>query len=140
PNKIAFFGLIIIRQQNDMKNKHVLKISTLFGAGLMVTVAAAQNTATIEGTTPLGSTGEYRTWSVGVNAGVLNQTNILGFNRAGFDKLEHNLGYSAYIKKQLSPSFGLKAQYLGGKVGGTNEASASAMPGTVAAYETNIPW
>ncbi|NGM62960.1 OmpA family protein [Sphingobacterium sp. SGG-5] len=112
----------------------------LLGAGLIATTAFAQNTATIEGTTPLGSTGEYRTWSIGVNAGVLNQTNILGFNRAGFDKLDHNLGYSAYIKKQLSPSFGLKAQYLGGKVGGTNEANASATPGTVAAFETNVPW
>ncbi|WP_240903218.1 OmpA family protein [Sphingobacterium sp. SGG-5] len=123
-----------------MENKHVLKISMLLGAGLIATTAFAQNTATIEGTTPLGSTGEYRTWSIGVNAGVLNQTNILGFNRAGFDKLDHNLGYSAYIKKQLSPSFGLKAQYLGGKVGGTNEANASATPGTVAAFETNVPW
>ncbi len=116
-----------------MENKHLLKISMLFGAGLFAISVFAQNTTTIEGTTPLGSTAEYRTWSIGVNAGVLNQSNILGFNRAGFDKLDHNLGYSAYIKKQLSPSFGLKAQYLGGKVGGTNETTASA-------YETNIPW
>ncbi len=116
-----------------MKNKHLLKISMLFGAGLVSATTFAQNTATIDGTTPLGSSSEYRTWSVGINAGVLNQSNILGFNREGFDKLEHNVGYSAYIKKQISPSFGLKAQYLGGKVAGKNEDNGSS-------FETKTPW
>ncbi|NGF58100.1 OmpA family protein [Parapedobacter sp. SGR-10] len=116
-----------------MKNKHLLKISMLFGAGLVSATTFAQNTATIDGTTPLGSSSGYRTWSVGINAGVLNQSNILGFNREGFDKLEHNVGYSAYIKKQISPSFGLKAQYLGGKVAGKNEDNGSS-------FETKTPW
>ncbi len=123
-----------------MENKHLLKIGMLLGAGLIATTTFAQNTTTIAGTTPLGATSDYRTWSVGINAGLLNQSNIFGFNRAGFDKLEHKLGYSAYIKKQISPSFGLKAQYLGGKVGGTNESNVSAIPGTVYEYETNVPW
>ncbi len=116
-----------------MKNKNLLKISMLLGVGLVSTATLAQNTATIEGTTPLGATSEYRTWSIGINAGVLNQSNILGFDRDGFDKLEHNLGYSAYIKKQISPSFGLKAQYMGGKVAGKNETAGSS-------FATKAPW
>lgn len=114
----------------------------LIAAGMITTASFAQerNKTSIEGTSPLGSTSEYRTWSVGINAGLLNQSNIFGFNRDGFDKLNHNLGYSAYIKKQISPSFGLKAQYMGGKVGGVNENEISALPGTVAEFETEMPW
>ncbi|WKK59268.1 MULTISPECIES: OmpA family protein [unclassified Sphingobacterium] len=121
-----------------MKTNYLKKASLFAVAGLITSTAfAQQNTTTVEGTTPLGSSSEYRTWSIGVNAGLLNQSNIFGFNRAGFDKLDHNVGYSAYIKKQISPSFGLKAQYLGGKVSGTNEDAAA---GTVSAFETKMPW
>ncbi|MGN0001889.1 MAG: OmpA family protein [Sphingobacterium composti] len=113
------------------------KISLALATGLFTTVAFAQiSHPTIEGTTPFSPSSEYKTWSIGLNAGVLNQSNILGFNRAGFDKLDHNLGYSAYIKKHISPAFGLKAQYLGGKVSGTNE---NAVP-TEISYEAKMPW
>ncbi len=107
-------------------------------AGLISAASFAQtNQSSVEGTTLLGPTSEYRTWSIGINAGVLNQSNILGFNRDGFDKLNHNLGYSAYIKKQISPSFGLKAQYLGGKVGGVNENASATQ---LSEFETKTPW
>jgi OOP family OmpA-OmpF porin len=120
-----------------MKLKNLQKLGLLVATGLISTVGMAQerNNATVDGTRVLGPTSDYRTWSIGVNAGVLNQSNIFGFNRDGFDKLQHNLGYSAYIKKQISPSFGLKAQYLGGKVGGINESGT-----TVQEFETATPW
>lgn len=125
-----------------MKLKKLHTIGMLIATGLVSTVSLAQdrNTATIDGTRLLGSTSDYRTWSIGINAGLLNQSNIFGFNREGFDKLNHNLGYSAYIKKQISPSFGLKAQYLGGKVGGINENNVSAAPETQHEFETATPW
>lgn len=115
------------------------KLTLAIAAGLLSTASFAQiqNQPTLEGTTPFGATSDYRTWSFGVNAGVLNQTNVFGFNRAGFDKLKNNVGYSAYIKKQISPSFGLKAQYLGGKVGGINE---NALPGAISEFEAKTPW
>ncbi|MCI0920214.1 OmpA family protein [Sphingobacterium rhinopitheci] len=120
--------------------KRNLQVSSLMVAlGFLSTAAFAQvkNVPTIAGTTPFGSTTEYNTWSIGVNAGVLNQTNIFGFNRQGFNKLKNNVGYSAYVKKQLSPSFGLKAQYMGGKVGGINE---NASIGAVQEFEAKTPW
>lgn len=112
----------------------------MIAAGLVSTASFAQehNTSSVDGTRLLGPTSDYRTWSIGINAGVLNQSNIFGFNRAGFDKLDHTFGYSAYIKKQISPSFGLKAQYLGGKVSGTNEKVTDL--GTVREFETSTPW
>ena len=110
------------------------KISLALTAGLFTSASFAQiSHPTIEGTTPFAPSTDYKTWSIGLNAGVLNQSNIFGFNRAGFDKLNHNLGYSAYIKKYISPSFGLKAQYLGGKIGGKNETANTE-------FEANTPW
>src|SRR5690606_36199846 len=124
-----------------MKNLDLKKVAFVGIAAAISSVTASRaqinNPATIEGTSPLGPSSQYRTWSVGINAGVLNQSNIFGFNRDGFEKLEHNVGYSAYIKKQISPSFGIKAQYLGGKVAGTNE---DADAGTISAFETTVPW
>ncbi|MBL1409881.1 OmpA family protein [Sphingobacterium faecale] len=121
-----------------MKIKNLRNLSLVVALGMTSTATFAQiaNTATIDGTTPLGSSADYRTWSIGVNAGVLNQSNIFGFNRNGFDKLNHNVGYSAYIKKHISPSFGLKAQYLGGKVGGVNKDVTTG----VNEFETKTPW
>lgn len=116
-----------------IRNKYK-KVSLMIAAGLVSSASFAQVAhSTIEGTTPFAPSTDYKTWSIGLNAGVLNQSNIFGFNRAGFDKLDHNVGYSAYIKKYISPSFGLKAQYLGGKVGGTNET-------TNAEFEAKMPW
>lgn len=88
----------------------------------------------------LAPAANYRTWSIGINGGILNQWNIVGFNRDGFDDVQHNIGYSAYIKRQISPSFGLKAQYLGGKVGGIDESAGSTIPGSIREFETNTPW
>ncbi|MCY4780164.1 OmpA family protein [Sphingobacterium sp. UT-1RO-CII-1] len=113
------------------------KFTFIVAAGLLTTSLNAQDKSSIQGTTPFGSETQYRTWSIGVNAGVLNQTNIFGFNRDGFNKLDHNLGYSAYVKKQVAPSFGIKAQYLGGKVGGKYRNPSDTQ---ISAFETKVPW
>lgn len=114
------------------------KLTLTIAGGLISSASFAQvaNTSTIEGTTPLGPSSDYKTWSFGVNAGILNQSNIFGINRKGFDKMDHNVGYSAYIKKYISPSFGLKAQYMGGKVSGTNEDASSG----IKSFEAKTPW
>ena len=119
--------------------RKIYKGSLALAAMLISSASFAQvnNHPTVEGTTPFAPSTDYKTWSFGINAGLLNQSNIFGFNRDGFDKLNHNLGYSAYIKKYISPSFGLKAQYLGGKIGGVNE---SAVATAISEFETKTPW
>ncbi len=119
--------------------KTLQKLSMMLVASSIATTSFAQvtNHTTVDGTSPFGSSLDYRTWSIGLNAGLLNQSNIFGFNRNNFDKLNHNLGYSAYLKKYISPSFGLKAQYFGGKVGGVNE---NALQSAISEFETKTPW
>ena len=112
------------------------KSGLLVAAGILSTAAFAQNTkvASIEGTTPFGPSSAYRTWSIGVGAGVTSLQNIAKFNNGGYDKLDWNLGYSAYIKKQISPSFGLKATYFGGKTSGYENSDKQI------GFETKTPW
>lgn len=74
----------------------------------------------------------YNTWSIGVHLGTLNQSNLIGIRRK-FDQVEHQLGYGAYIKKQLLPGFGLQLDYLGGKVAGSYKDNNNT-------FETQLPW
>lgn len=108
----------------------------VIAAGLISSTSYGQSPNN-SSSTPFAGSSAYKTWSVGVNAGLLNQTNLFHFNREGFDKMDNNVGYSVYIKKHISPSFGLKAQYLGGKVGGTNEIASSSQ---ISKFETKTPW
>lgn len=119
-----------------MEIKNLRNLSLIIAAGLISSTSYAQSSHN-SSSTPFAGSSAYKTWSVGVNAGLLNQTNLFHFNREGFDKMDNNVGYSVYIKKHISPSFGLKAQYLGGKVGGTNEIASSSQ---ISKFETKTPW
>ena len=97
-------------------------------SGLMLSLLAtssiyAQNT-TFDNSIPKS---EYRTWSFGLNGGLLSQESKFGFNEGNLE-----LGYSAYLKKHLSPNFGFKLQYLGGKI--REESNATTQ------FETKLPW
>lgn len=119
-----------------MEIKNLRNLSLIIAAGLISSTSYGQSPNN-SSSTPFAGSSAYKTWSVGVNAGLLNQTNLFHFNREGFDKMDNNVGYSVYIKKHISPSFGLKAQYLGGKVGGTNEIASSSQ---ISKFETKTPW
>lgn len=98
----------------------------------------ADSIATSDYVKPFSPESSFRTWSIGVGAGVLTPYTIFGSNsRQDFRKPESNLGYSAYIKKQILPSFGLSLDYMGGKLGGTN---AAIEPNTIPreSYETKL--
>ncbi|GAA4781309.1 hypothetical protein GCM10023231_05960 [Olivibacter ginsenosidimutans] len=105
---------------------------------LIATIAIATTTSVFAQSTqvnevkPFAPESEYRTWSIGVNGGVLTPWNPFGFHR-DFKGSEYNLGYSAYIKKQILPGFGIQAAYMGGKVAGKNGPENSS-------FETKIPW
>lgn len=80
--------------------KNLKNLTFLLAAGLISAGAQAQTKSTIEGTTPLGSSSEYRTWSIGVNGGILNQTNLFNFARRGNTDMDNNAGYSVYVKNK----------------------------------------
>jgi OOP family OmpA-OmpF porin len=88
---------------------------------------------------PFSSNG-LRTWSVGVNGGLLTPYTIFGRNnRQDFTKATEQVGYGFYIKNQILPSLGIQADFLRGKVKGEN--SQTSANGTVySQFSTNINW
>lgn len=93
--------------------------TTMIAALGFATVAEAQEPAKV-----FGGRSQYRTWSIGLNAGVLTPSVIVG-GRNDQSKPKTNFGYGANIRKQISPHFSLQADFLKGKLSGTNEQSSS---------------
>jgi len=76
----------------------------------------AQETSSIEGTR--FSTQPFRTWSIGVHAGVTSPRTLFDGKFRDFQTAKENLGYGGYVKKQILPSLGIQAEFLAGKVEG----------------------
>ncbi|WP_113652781.1 OmpA family protein [Pedobacter namyangjuensis] len=64
------------------------------------------------------STQQFRTWSVGVHAGVTTPRTLFDGKFRDFQTAKENLGYGGYVKKQILPSLGIQAEFLAGKVEG----------------------
>jgi OOP family OmpA-OmpF porin len=70
---------------------------------------------------PFSNSSFYRTWSIGIHAGLMSTFNVFSSN----DKLDFTLpniqyGYGGYIKKQILPAFGIQGDLLVGKLNGDN--------------------
>lgn len=82
-----------------------------------------------------------RTWSIGVHGGLLTPFTVFGSNnKQDFTHPQEQVGYGAYIKKQILPSFGLQADFLRGKVKGTSSQPDGLGNTVYSQYETNINW
>ncbi|QNL47713.1 OmpA family protein [Olivibacter sp. SDN3] len=99
---------------------------------LITTSSVMAQSTEINEVKPFAPTTEYRTWSIGVGLGVVNQWNGMGFLR-DFKAVEHQLGYNFYVRNQILPSLGVQAEYFGGKLSGgmkTNDNN----------FSTSLPW
>jgi OOP family OmpA-OmpF porin len=145
--KTYYYGLLkskLIIKYNNMKTN--LKKASLLLTGIMVggklfaqspdTSAAAKDYVK-----PFSGGNQLRTWSIGVNGGLLTPFTIFGSNnKQDFTHPQEQIGYGAYIKKQILPSFGLQADFLRGKVKGTSSQTNALGQSTYSQYETNINW
>lgn len=113
----------------------LLKCLPVALAGLfMGTVAQAQEPAT--------SSTTFRTWSIGVNAGVLTPISPLG-GKNDFSNNKSGFGYGLYIKKQFTPYFSLRLDGVRGKLKGDNsEAYDSGLTNNspVRAFDTQLEY
>ncbi|HEY0055603.1 MAG TPA: OmpA family protein [Pedobacter sp.] len=107
--------------------------------------ASAQETTTTTTTTSnssatlFGGRAQYRTWSLGVNAGALTSAIPFGTNDYGVDS---KFGYGAFLKKQLSHTFGLKLDFHRGDIAAEfddNEGRKTPLPAkTPSSFETEL--
>jgi OOP family OmpA-OmpF porin len=88
---------------------------------------------------------EFRTWSIGLNGGML--THYTPFNsrsNGDFATPQESWGYGGYIKKQILPGFGIQADFLAGKVKGFRSNSPLLVGNQAgidnSSFETRIDW
>ncbi len=87
-----------------------------------------------------GGAGQYRTWSLGVNAGVLAPMVAIGGTN-DFNKMNLELGYGLSLRKQLSHSFGLQLDGVRGELSGENDPTKSFVPaGSYTSFETDLAY
>ncbi|MFA5246039.1 MAG: OmpA family protein [Pedobacter sp.] len=116
--------------------KKALAFSLVAVLGL-VEVSNAQD-ATSSSAKVFGGRGQYRTWSLGINAGVLAPGVLVGGTN-DFNKPNLNLGYGLSLRKQLDHNFGLELALVSGKISGENDPSKSYVaPGSFSSFETDL--
>jgi OOP family OmpA-OmpF porin len=88
---------------------------------------------------PFSGDGAFRTWSIGVSAGVLTPNTLFGSNnKQDFTSPNGELGYGAYIKKQILPSFGIQADFLAGKLSGTSANTDASGNSPINSFSTKL--
>jgi OOP family OmpA-OmpF porin len=110
---------------------------------LLATSTQGISQTTIADTSKHQSTKKLRTWSVGLNGGIL--THWTPFNRktnGDYATPNQRFGYALFVKKQLLSDFGLQADFLFGKVNGSKLGNyPMGMAGQdQSGYETKINW
>ena len=120
---------------STLKKGLAVSFVALMGA---TTLASAQDsTMTTSSAKVFGGRGQYRTWSIGVNAGVMSPFLVIGGTN-DFTNADVNLGYGLSLKKQLGHAFALEGNVFRGKVSGTNKDFAGGSQFGVREFETEI--
>ena len=120
---------------STLKKGVVASLVVLMGATSLV---SAQNApAPSSSAKVFGGRAQYRTWSLGVNAGVTTPIVLLG-GRNDFTNWDVNLGYGVSIRKQLGHAFGLEGNIMRGKLSGNNEEASGGVLNGVRSFETKL--
>lgn len=86
-----------------------------------------------------GGRDQYRTFSVGVNGGVITPVIVLG-GSDDYTNWDANFGYSVYLKKQLAHVFGLQANLTFGDLSGNNSDATGGVVGNYKSFKTKIAY
>ncbi|MDT3403862.1 OmpA family protein [Mucilaginibacter terrae] len=116
-------------------------VALSFASLLAVGAASAQTDSTKSASTGtakvFGGRGQYKTWSIGLNAGAVSPTLAIG-GVSDYANKKINLGYGASVRWQLAHSFGLQLDARGGKVGGDNVGAAQRVTDNRTSYQTRF--
>lgn len=136
---------------------HLLPSTMLIALSTLTVPLFAQDSAStmpaMQQTMPASSQGDvtptkdrfkkqnFRTWSFGLQGGVLSSSTIFRGRANDFNTTDEDLGFGGYIRKQISPAFGLQADFLAGNVRGLR---AQSLAGTAnydgSKFDAHIKW
>jgi OOP family OmpA-OmpF porin len=115
----------------QLKRSSLLLSGLLMGGKLFAQTPDSVATATY--VKPFSPQSAFRTWSVGIHAGIMSGYSPFLGNK-DWQTQNVNLGYGAYVKKQILHSFGIQANFFRGQL----EGSGSAAPIPYSSYKTDI--
>jgi OmpA-OmpF porin, OOP family len=84
-----------------------------------------------------GGRAQYRTWSLGINAGVLAPAVVTGGTN-DFTNWEVNLGYGISLRKQLGHAFGLEGNIFRGKLSANNKNAPGGVKNGLRSYAADL--
>jgi OOP family OmpA-OmpF porin len=125
-------------KKNNMK-LHLKRAALLLTGTLLSGSVLAQTTDSNMGSAdyvkPFSGNGAYRTWSIGINGGLLtNYTPFRSTVRDYRDAIDE-IGYGGFVKNQILPSLGLQLNFLKGKVSGRTSPVS-----TFTGFKTNLDY
>ena len=107
--------------------------------GVTSLASAQDNMATSSSAKVFGGRAQYRTWSLGINGGVLSPVVVTGGTN-DFTNWDVNLGYGISLRKQLSHTFGLEGNIFRGKLSGTNKDAVGGIKNGTKEFETDLQY
>ncbi len=122
---------------STLKKGVVASLVVLMGASTLVNAQDAP--ATTSSAKVFGGRAQYRTWSLGINGGVLAPVVLTG-GTDDFTNWDVNLGYGISLRKQLGHAFGLEANVFRGKLSASNKDAVNSVKNGVREYETDIQY
>ena len=115
-------------------------VASLVAVMGVTSLASAQDApATTSSAKVFGGRAQYRTWSLGINGGVLAPVVVTGGTN-DFTNWDVNLGYGISLRKQLGHAFGLEGNIFRGKLSGTNKDAPGGVKNGVREFETDIQY
>lgn len=114
--------------------KSIFRRSQLLLTGVLLGGSALAQAPDSNYVKPFSGLDAYRTWSIGVNAGLLTPYTVFR-GKEDFLNPQAQFGYGAYIKDQFLPTFGLQANFFRGSVAAQNSAS-----GLYSSYNTSLKY
>ena len=115
-------------------------VASLVAVMGVTSLASAQDApATTSSAKVFGGRAQYRTWSIGVNGGVLAPVVVTGGTN-DFTNWDVNLGYGISLRKQLGHAFVLEGNIFRGKLSGTNKDAVGGVANGRKEFETDIQY
>jgi OOP family OmpA-OmpF porin len=135
--------VICLTLKKKIMNYSTLKkglVASLVAVMGLTSLASAQEAAAPSSSAKVfGGRSQYRTWSLGVNAGVTTPIVLLG-GRNDYTNWDVNLGYGVSLRKQLGHAFGLEANVMRGKISGSNKDATGGIQNGVKDFETKFQY